>query len=158
MTDSVMSEPLHLLNSSTMKFLVFFPHMSMIQAKYFLTFIDEFSRYCWVYFLKHNSEFFGLFKIFKALVENQSGRKLKVLRSDNGGEYVKYDFIQYCVDAGIHMQHSIPYTPQQNGVAERKNRSLKEMETCMMEAKNFPPKYWAEAISRIGFLIKILMV
>ena len=69
------------------------------------------------------------------MVENQSGRKLKVLRSDNGGEYVKFEFIQYFADAGIHIKHSIPYTQQQNGVAKRKNRSLKEMETCMMESK-----------------------
>ena len=97
----------------------------MSQAKYSLIFIDEFSRYCWFYFLKHKSEVFGLFKVFKALVENQSGRRLKILRSDNSGEYVKSDFIQYCEYEGIQMQHSIPYTPHQNGVAERKNRSLK---------------------------------
>ena len=60
-----------------------FHQMSMIQAKYALTFIDDFSRYCWVYFLKHKSEVFGLFKVFKDMVENQFGRKLKVLRSDN---------------------------------------------------------------------------
>ena len=84
----------------------------MIQDKYFLTFIDEFSRYCWVYFLKLKSEFFYHFKVFKALVENQYGRKLKILISDNGGEYVKYDFINYCEDASNHMWHSIPYTPQ----------------------------------------------
>ena len=86
--------------------------MSMSQAKYAFKFIDEFSRYCWVYFLKHKSEVFRLFKVFKALVENQSRRKLKVLRYDNGGEYFKSEFIKYCADAGIHMQHSIPYTPQ----------------------------------------------
>ena len=80
-----------------------FPHMSMSKAKYALTFIYDLFRYCWVYFLKHKSEFFGLFKVFKALVENQYGRKLKVLRSDNGVEYVKYDFIQYFADAGIQM-------------------------------------------------------
>ena len=124
----------------------------MSQAKYALTFIDDFSRYCWVYFLKHKSEVFGLFKVFKALVENQSGRKLKVLRSNNGGEYVKSKFIQYYAYVGIHMQHSIPYTPQQNGVAERKNRSLNEMATCMMEAKNLPPKYWAKAIKYAAYI------
>jgi len=75
-----------------------------------------------VYFLRHKSEVFGLFKVFKALVENQSGRKLKVLRFDNGGEHVKSEFINYCADAGIQMQHSIPYTPQLNCVAERKNK------------------------------------
>ena len=131
------SAPLQLIHSDVV---VPFPHMSMSQDKYALTFIDDFFRYCWVYFLKHKSEVFGLFKVFKALVENQSGGKLKVLRSDNGGRYVKYEFILYCADAGIQMKHSIPYTPQQNGVAERKNRSLKEMATCMMEAKTLPPK------------------
>ena len=86
--------------------------MSMIQAKYALNFIDDFSRYCWVYFLKHKSKVFGLFKVFKALVENQYRRKIKALRFDNGDEYVKYEFINYCAYVGIQMQHSIPYTPQ----------------------------------------------
>ena len=113
----------------------------MIQAKYALTFIDDFFKYCWVYFVKHKSQVFGLFKVFKALVENQYGRKLKILRYENGGDYVKSNFIQYCQYVGIQMHHSIPYTPHQNGVAERKNRSLKEMETCMMEAKTLPPKF-----------------
>ena len=81
----------------------------MSQAKYALTFIDDFSRYYWVYFLKHKSEVFGLFKVFKALVENQSRRKLKILRSDNGGEYVNSEFIQYCEDVGIQMHNLIPY-------------------------------------------------
>ena len=78
-----------------------FPHMSMSQEKYALTFIDDFSKYYWVYFLKHKSEVFCLFKVFKALVENQSGRKLKILRFDNGGDYFKFEFIQYCEYAGI---------------------------------------------------------
>ena len=86
------------------------------------------------------------------MVENQSGKKLKVLRYENGGEYVKYEFINYSADVGIQMHHSIPYTPQQNGVAERKNRPLKEMATCMMEAKTFPPKFWAEAIKYASYI------
>ena len=113
--------------------------------------------------LQHKSEVFGLFKVFKALVENQYGRKIKALRYDNGGEYVKSDFINYCVYVGIHMQHSIPYTPHQNGVAERKNRSLKEMATCMMEAKTLnqstgPKLSTVQPIFRIGCLINSLMV
>ena len=80
--------------------------MSMSQAKYALNFIDDFSRYCWVHFLKHKSEFFGLFKVFKALVENLSGKKLKALRYDNGGEYVKSDFINYCVDVAFYPLHT----------------------------------------------------
>ena len=89
-----------------------FPHMSMIQNKYALNFIDDFSRYCWVCFLKHKFEVFDLFKAFRASVENKYGRKLKILRYDNCGEYVNYEFIHYCEDAGIHMQHFIPCTPQ----------------------------------------------
>ena len=79
-------------------------------------------------------------------------RKLNILSSDNGEQYDKSDFIHYCEYAGIHMHHSIPYTPQQNGVAERKNRSLKEMATCMMESKNLPPKFWAEAINCASYI------
>ena len=86
------------------------------------------------------------------MVENQSWRRLKILRYDNGGEYVKSEFIQYCKDECIQMQHSIPYTPQQNGVAERKSRSLNEMATYMMEAKNFPPKFWDEAINYTSYI------
>ena len=121
--------------------------MSIIQSKYVLNFIDGFSRCCWIYFLKLKYEFFYLFKVFKALVENHSRRKLKILISDNGGEYFKSKFIKYCEDVGIQMQHSIPYTSQHNGVAERKNRSLKEMATYMMESKNLPPNFWDEAIN-----------
>ena len=92
-------------------------------------------------------KFSTLFKGFKAQVENQSGRNSKILRYDNDGVYFKHDVIQYYEYACIQMQHSIPYTPQQNGVAERNNRSLKEMSTCMMESNTLPPKFWDEAIN-----------
>ena len=85
-----------------------FPHMSTSQAKYVLTFIDNFSRYCWVYFLKLKSEVFYYFKVFKALVENQSGRKIKILISDNGGEYSKFEFINYCEDSSVSTQNVPP--------------------------------------------------
>ena len=110
------SAPLELIHGD---FFGPFPHMYMSQYKYALTFIDDFSRYCWVYFLKHKSEFFDLFKVYRALVENQSGRKLKALISDNGGEYVKSKFINYCAYVGIQMQHSIPYTPHHSAVVCR---------------------------------------
>ena len=101
--------------------------------------------------LKLKSEFFDHFKVFKALVENQSRRRLNILRYDNVGEYFKYELINYCKYACIHMQHSIPYTPRQNGVDERNNRSLKEMATCMLESKTLPPKFSAEDI-KFSFL------
>ena len=128
--------------------------MSTSQSKYALTFIDDFSKYCWVHFLKHKYEVFDLFKVVRALVENQSRRKLKILISENGGEYFNSEFIQYCKYASIQMRHSIPYTPHQNGVAERKNISLKEMATSMMEAKTLPPKFWGEAINCASYIKK----
>ena len=80
------------------------------------------------------------------MVENQSGHKIDILRNDNGKEYVNKNLQHLCEESGIQMQHSTPYTPQQNGVAERKNGSLKEMATCMIEAKDLSPKIWSEAI------------
>jgi transposase InsO family protein len=94
-------------------------------CKYFLTFIDDFSRCTWVYFLKLKSEVFDTFLAYRALVEKQSGHQIQRLRIDNGGEYVNNNFTSYGTTQGIQMQHTVPYTPQQNGVAERKNRTLK---------------------------------
>ena len=100
-----------------------------------------------MYFLKLKSEVFEQLKIWKELIENQSGKKIKVLRTDNGKEYVNKNLQQLCEESGIQMQHSTPYTPQQNGVAKRKTWSLKEMATCMIEVRDLSPKLGAEAIS-----------
>ena len=109
------------------------PTSSMNGSKYFLTFIDYYSTYYWIYFLKKKSEVFETFTIFKALAENTLGKNIKALRSYNGGEYIKREFQHLCASAGIQMQHSVPYTPHQDGVAKRKNKSLKEMATCLLE-------------------------
>ena len=90
---------------------------------------------------------FEKLKVWKALVENKSGKKIKLLRADNGKEYVNKNLQQLCEDCGIQMKHSTPYTPQQNGVAKRKNISLKEMETCMIEVREINPNIWDEAIN-----------
>ena len=93
--------------------------------KYFLNFIDDYSRRTWVYFLKLKSEVFHMLLAYKALVEKQSGQRILKLRSDNGGEYVNNKFITFCIEQGIRKKHTILYTSQQNGVAERKNFTLK---------------------------------
>ena len=111
------------------------PVTSMNGSRYLLTFIDDFSRYTWVFFLKKKSEVCEKFSELKALIENASGLKIKILRYDNGVEYVSNEFLSICYQSGIQVQHSIPYTPQQNGVVERKNRSLKETTNCMLESK-----------------------
>jgi transposase InsO family protein len=89
----------------------------------------------------------------KALVEKQFGHQLHRLRTNNGGEYVNNKFTSYCTTPGIQMQNTIPYTPQQNGVAERKNRTLKEMANCMIYSKGLGLHYWAEANNCANYIV-----
>ena len=105
-----------------------------------------------VYFIKQKSEFFETFKLFKDLTENMQGNKIKVFRNENGKEYVNNNLQHLCHDSGIHIQHFVPYTPQQNGVAECKNKTLKKMETCMMEKKDLSPNIWVEAINCAAYV------
>jgi transposase InsO family protein len=91
---------------------------------YYVLFIDDYSRKTWIYFLKTKDEVFERFKEFRALVENQIGRRIMVLRSDNRGEYPSNEFVEYCVAQWIKKDLTVPYNPQQNGVAECKNRTI----------------------------------
>ena len=100
------------------------PIKSINGYRYFLTFIDDCSRYCWIYFMKLKLEFFETLKSFKDLVENSFNKKIKSIKSDGGGEYVKRDFHNFYESEGIRMEHSVPYTPQQNGVVESKNKLI----------------------------------
>jgi hypothetical protein len=84
---------------------------SLSGCEYYLTFIDDHSRKTWIYFLKAKSEVFKRFQEFKALVENQIGKKIKVLRSNNGGEYASTGFVDFCSQAGIIRQMTVPYNP-----------------------------------------------
>ena len=91
-------------------------------CEYFVTFIDDYSRYGYVYLMQHKSDTFEKFKEYRAEVENQLGKTIKTLRSDRGGEYLDNDFEEFLVEHGIVSQLTAPGTPQQNGVAERRNR------------------------------------
>ena len=92
-----------------------------------LTFIDDYTRKTWVFFLKYKSEVFQKFCYFKSLVEKQSGQYIKVLRTDRGGEYISKEFLRFCRENGIHKQFTTRYTPKQNGFAERKNKTIMDM-------------------------------
>lgn len=121
-------------------------------AKYFVTFIDEKSRWCEVYFLKQKSDVFEAFQKFKASAENYTGKKIKALQSDNGREYCNREFDSYLEKSGIKRRLTTPHTPQQNGTAERKNRTLIEMSRCMMKHAGSPPSFWAEAVSTACYI------
>ena len=90
--------------------------------------------------------------MLKALVEKQSGKSIKCLRTNNGREYINHRFEDCCVIEGIRLQHSMPYCPQQNGVAERKNRTLKEMASCMIHSKGLTPQFWTEVINCANYV------
>jgi transposase InsO family protein len=107
---------------------------SLSGVVYFITFIDDYSRKMWVYFLKHKSEAYVVFQEFKALVEKESGKCIKTLRTDNAGEYTKHEFATYLSKHGIQHQRTVPYTPQHNGVFERKNGPwLKWLDVCFIQ-------------------------
>ena len=95
-------------------------------------FIDDYSRMCRVYFSKQKSEVADVFRKFKAMVENQANCGIKEMRTDNGNEYTSNKYHLFCIDAGIEHQLMVTYTPQQNGVSERKNRTVMEMARCLI--------------------------
>ncbi|XP_055814518.1 uncharacterized protein LOC129884204 [Solanum dulcamara] len=105
---------------------------------------------------KFDSANFAIFKNFKAFVERQSGCKLKSLRSDNGGEYTSNEFNKYCEEMGIDHKLTVSYSPEQNGVSERKNRTVVEMARCLLLEKKLPQSFWAEAVYTSVYLLNRL--
>lgn len=126
---------------------------SIGRAKYLITFVDNYSRKVFVYFTRAKSNAFEIFKNFRAMIENQTDRKIKILRSDNGGEYESTEFKNYLQANGIIHQTSAAHTPQQNGRAERMNRTIIERAKCLLSDAGLPKCYWAEAVSMAASLI-----
>ncbi len=121
-------------------------------ARYFLTFIDDFSRKIHVYLLKTKGETFEKFKQYKALVENEIGNKIKVLHSDNGGEFVSKKFDAFLAECGIQRQTSAPDSPQQNGVAKCANRTIMECARSMILAQGLELEFWGEAVNTAVYI------
>lgn len=121
-------------------------------CKYFVTFIDDMSRSCFVYLMKQKLEVLSKFKEFEAWATNFTGRKIKTLRSDNGGEYLSKQFDEYLASKGIQRQLRAPYTPEQNGVAERMNRTLLESARCMLKHAGLQNNLWGEALATAVYL------
>ncbi|SCZ99435.1 BZ3500_MvSof-1268-A1-R1_Chr3-1g06010 [Microbotryum saponariae] len=134
------AEPLALVHSDVLSF----PEESLGHKRYLVTFIDDFSRKTWVYPIGHKSEVLQTFKDWLLEIENTTGRRVKTLRSDNGGEYVSTAFNGYCVARGIHRELTIPYTPEQNGRAERANRSIVEGTLALLSHSGLPRSCWDE--------------
>ncbi|CAG9839428.1 unnamed protein product [Diabrotica balteata] len=123
-------------------------------SKYFVLFKDDCSSYCSVYFLKHKSGVLNKFKYFKILIENQTGNKIKILRSDQGkGEYINNDFQDFIRKNGILHECSAPYTPQQNGRSERQLRTIVESARTMLINKNVSQELWTEAVNTAVYVL-----
>jgi transposase InsO family protein len=118
---------------------------SLTGSLYYVVFIDDFSRKSWIFFMKTKGQVFSRFQEFKALVENQTGKKIRVLRSDNGGEYTSKEFMDFYVGEGIRRELTVPYNPQHNGVAERKNRAIVGDARAMLHDQGLPLFLWAKA-------------
>ena len=129
-----------------------FDPISVGGNKYFISFIDDFSRKLWVYLIKGKSVAFTIFKSFKAHVEVESGCKIKILRSNRGGEYTTNEFQDYCRKNGM-QQFTTAYTPQQNGIAERKSRMILDMTRTMLKENYLTKNFWAKTMSRTTYLL-----
>ena len=119
--------------------------------KYFITFTDDFSRYGYVYLMRHKSESFEMFQSFQNEVQNQLGKTIKALRSDRGGEYLSQEFDDHLRTCGIISQLTPPGTPQWNGVSERRNQTLLDMVRSMMSPTDLPYETAAFTLNRVPF-------
>ena len=148
-TSMLAQEPLELIHSDVCGKI---GTKSLSGGEYFVTFIDDHTRYVWIYILKKKAEVLRCFREWKAIVETATGRKVKTVRSDNGGEYTSTEFSSYLTCEGIRHEFTIPHTPEQNGVAERQNRTLIECVRAMLGDSKLPHRFWAEALSSAVYL------
>lgn len=129
------------------------PEPSLGGHRYFVTFIDDFSKKVFLYVLSGKDEVFEKFKQFRAEAENQTERRIKAIKSDNGREFKNRKFDELCKAEGIIHQTTVAYNPQQNGVAERYNRTILERIRCMLLDARLPKTFWAEAAMTAVYLL-----
>ncbi|GJY61702.1 putative ribonuclease H-like domain-containing protein [Tanacetum coccineum] len=152
---SSISKPLQLLHMD-----LFGPtSIRSIDHKYYcLVITDDYSRFCWVFFLEHKDETYPILKDFINLVENQLNKKVKAIRCDNGTEFKNAQIIELCGSKGIKRDYSNARTPQQNGVAERKNRTLIEAARTMLADSKLPTMFWTEAVRTACYVLNRVLV
>jgi hypothetical protein len=114
---------------------------------YWASFIDDHTRFRAVIPIKRKSDTFAAFQQYKAWAEKKTGQKIKILRDDKGGEYMSKEFNQFCINEGIERQHTVRNRPQQNGVAERANRTMEEGIIAMLYEAGLPLSFWGEALA-----------
>ncbi|GJY71959.1 putative ribonuclease H-like domain-containing protein [Tanacetum coccineum] len=131
---------------------------SLMKKSYCLVVTDDFSRFSWVFFFATKDETSGILKTFITEIENQLDHKVKVIRSDNGTEFKNSVMNQFCEMKGIKREFNVARTPQQNGVAERKNRTLIEAARTMLVGSKLPTTFWAKAINTSCYVLNRVLV
>jgi transposase InsO family protein len=116
------------------------------EKRYFMPLIDDATRFCYVYLLKTKDKTLDYFKVYKAEVKNQLERKIKYLRSDHGGEYFLILFDEFCAEHGIIDERTTPYSPESNGVVERKNHTLSDLVNAMLDIASLSKAWWGKAL------------
>ncbi|GJZ93069.1 putative ribonuclease H-like domain-containing protein [Tanacetum coccineum] len=154
-TENSISLPLHLLHMD-----LFGPTFvkSLMKKMYCLVVIDDYSRFTWVFFLATKDETSGILKSFITGIENLVDHKVKVIRCDNGTEFKNREMNQFCEMKGILRQFSVARTPQQNGVAKRRNRTLIEAARTMLADSKLPTTFWAEAVNTACYVQNRVLV
>src|ERR1041385_1846755 len=120
---------------------------------YFFLVVDDYSRYMWVVLLRSKDEAFEAFKKLKAATEMEHKMKVRALRTDRGGEFTSNEFNDYCEKIGMERFLMVPYTPQQNGVVERRNQPVVDMARSLLKSKNMPGVFWGEAVTTAVYLL-----
>ncbi|KAH9697997.1 hypothetical protein KPL71_023833 [Citrus sinensis] len=125
---------------------------------YAFVIVDDYSRYTWVLFLANKDDAIDAFRIFYKKVQNKKGYSISCIKSDHGGKFENHAFETFCNDFGIEHQFSSPRTPQQNGVVERKNRSIQEMARTMLNENSLPKYFWAEAVNTACYVLNRVLI
>ena len=131
---------------------------SINHSKYVFVIVDDYSRFTWTIFLKHKSDTFDYFKSFSKRVQNQLSSKIITIRSDHGGEFENEKFEEFCNQKGITHNFSFPRTPQQNGVVERKNRTIQECARTLLSDSKLPKHFWAEAVATACYILNRILI
>ncbi|GJR77384.1 putative ribonuclease H-like domain-containing protein [Tanacetum coccineum] len=154
-TENSISLPLHLLHMD-----LFGPTFvkSLMKKMYCLVVTDDYSRFTWVFFLATKDETSGILKSFITGIENLVDHKVKVIRCDNGTEFKNREMNQFCEMKGILRQFSVARTPQQNGVVERRNKTLIEAARTMLADSKLPTTFWAEAVNTACYVQNRVLV
>jgi len=144
------SQPLQLLHADICGLI---SPISNSHKRNFFTFIDDFSRKLWVFFLTEKLDAFKRFQLFKTKVEKKIGISIRGLQTDRGGEFTLSKFFEFCATNGIHHQLTAAYTPQQNGVARRKNRTIMNMVRSLLTSRQVPKTFWPAVVNWAVYIL-----